>query len=52
MKYLGYSYNKAISINITQGLCRAPDFYATIGIKEYARYLRDTIGIKNNRNST
>lgn len=46
MKYLGYSYNEAIAINITQGLSRAPDFYATIGIKEYARYLSDTIGIK------
>lgn len=46
MKYLGYSYNEAIAINITQDLSRAPDFYATIGIKEYARYLKDTIGIK------
>jgi len=46
MKYLGYSYNEAIGINITQGLSRAPDFYATMAAKNYARYLRDTIGIK------
>ncbi len=46
MRYLGYSYNEAIAINISQGLNRAPDHYSTIGIKYYARYLRDTIGIK------
>jgi len=46
MRYLGYSYNKAIAINISQGLNREPDYYSTIGIKYYARYLRDTIGIK------
>lgn len=46
MRYLGYSYNEAIAINITQGISRRPDFYSTIGIKHYARYLRDTIGIK------
>lgn len=46
MRYLGYSYEEAIAININQGLRRAPDFYGIMGIQDYARYLRDTIGIE------
>ncbi len=46
MKYLGYSYKEAQAINLTQGLSRAPDYYSSIGIKHYARYLRDVAGVK------
>jgi hypothetical protein len=46
MKYLGYSYKDAMAINLNQGLSRAPDYYSSLGIKHYARYLKDIAGIK------